>query len=897
MSKRAILNNLVQPHPQALCLSQLLTVQAIQHPEAVAITAPGRVPLTYSRLRTQVDAVVQALNTLGVGRHDRVGLVLPNGPEMAVAFLAVAAGAVSAPLNPAYRAHEFDFYLTDLQAKALVIQSDMDSPARAVAHAHGLPVLELSPCLEAEAGFFTLRGEKQSGPDRGGFAQPDEVALVLHTSGTTSRPKIVPLTHANLCTSAYNIRAALALGEQDRCLNVMPLFHIHGLIAAVLSSLAAGASVVCAPGFYAPRFFTWLEECRPTWYTAVPTMHQAILARAEANRALISRCPLRFIRSSSSALPPQVMTELEQIFDAPVIEAYGMTEACHQMTSNPLPPRQRKSGSVGVAAGPEVAIMDGGGNLLPSGERGEVVIRGANVTPGYENNPTANQRAFTHSWFRTGDVGFLDTEGYLFLTGRLKEIINRGGEKIAPREVDEVLMDHPAIAQIVTFAVPHARLGEEVAAAVVLRENTAATEPELREFAAARLADFKVPRQIVIIDEIPKGPTGKLQRIGLAEKLGLTAFDQSGADTQPPFTAPRTPLEERLAEIWAQVLEIERVGIYDDFFQLGGDSILAAQLLARVRAAMQVELPVLSLFEEAFTVARMAEHIHIAGTRDGAPQWSSLVPIQPEGTKPPLFLVHGGKGQVLFYRDLARYLGPEQPVYGLQTQGLHDGLPFHERIEDMAAHYLGEIRTVQPEGPYLLGGRCFGCFVALEMAQQLRAQGQDVALLALMDPVVPPTLKSFGYRVRYCRHNLHRPMAFLLHILGLSSRWTVRKAKKGLAGVLRWVQARYAVRALERMTEVVVQAAPQEYPGRRETSRARRQYRPQVYPGRVTCLVDGERARLSPYPWPDLVSGGVEWIEVPGHKDSMFQAPQVQEVAEKLRSRIEAIQVGQLSLS
>jgi acyl-CoA synthetase (AMP-forming)/AMP-acid ligase II len=290
----------------------------------------------------------------------------------------------------------------------------------------------------------------------------------------------------------------------------------------VLSSLAAGGSVVCTSGFNALKFFGWLDEARPTWYTAVPTMHQALLGRADRNADAIARARLRFVRSSSASLPPQVMAALETAFGAPVIESYGMTEAAHQMTSNPLPPRPRKPGSVGVAAGPEVAIMSEEGALLPAGEAGEVVIRGPNVTGGYEANPDANAKAFTDGWFRTGDQGVMDEEGYLRITGRLKELINRGGEKVSPLEVDEVLMDHPAVAQVVTFAMPHDKLGEEVAAAVVLRENASLTEPELRDFARTRLADFKVPRRVVILDEIPKGATGKLQRIGLADKLGLT---------------------------------------------------------------------------------------------------------------------------------------------------------------------------------------------------------------------------------------------------------------------------------------------------------------------------------------------------------------------------------------
>jgi acyl-CoA synthetase (AMP-forming)/AMP-acid ligase II len=301
----------------------------------------------------------------------------------------------------------------------------------------------------------------------------------------------------------------------------MPLFHIHGLIAGMLAPLSAGSYITCTPGFNALRFFGWMDASAPTWYTAVPTMHQAILTRAAHNREVIERHRLRFLRSSSASMPTKVISELEAVFQAPLIESYGMTEAAHQMCSNPLPPGQRKPGSVGIAAGPEVAIMGEAGEILPPNVTGEIVIRGANVTSGYENNPKANAEAFVKGWFRTGDQGIMDDAGYFTITGRLKEIINRGGEKFSPREVDEVLMDHPAILQVVTFGIPHDKLGEEVGVVVVLRESLTASELEIREFAATRLADFKVPRKVLFMAELPKGATGKLQRIGLAQKLGL----------------------------------------------------------------------------------------------------------------------------------------------------------------------------------------------------------------------------------------------------------------------------------------------------------------------------------------------------------------------------------------
>ena len=492
------------------------------HPDtANAIGAPGRDWMTYGDLKVLTLNVRQALRAAGIGAQDRVAIVLPNGPEMAAAFVTVAQSTTTAPLNLAYKEDEFAFYLKDLKAKAIIVETGYDGPARSVAKRFDMIVIELT--ATDPAGSFTL-STTATGNAADTLPASDDVALILHTSGTTSRPKIVPLLQSNVAASAVNVRESLALTRDDCCLNVMPLFHIHGLIAAVSGSLAAGASISCAPGFDALKFYSWLEEVNPSWYTAVPTMHQAILARAPRNAAIIENARLRFLRSSSSSLPGPVMTELANTFGAPVVEAYGMTEAAHQMCCNPIEPGRQKPGAVGLPAGPEVRIAHEVENRLINGV-GEISISGSNVTPGYEANPEANEKNFFEAegkrWFRTGDQGEFDEDGFLSLTGRLKEIINRGGEKISPLEVDGILSDHPAVGQCVTFAVPHAKLGEDVSAAVVLKEGQSATDREIRDFASQRLATFKVPRKILILEEIPKGATGKLQRIGLAEKLGL----------------------------------------------------------------------------------------------------------------------------------------------------------------------------------------------------------------------------------------------------------------------------------------------------------------------------------------------------------------------------------------
>ena len=488
--------------------------------------------LSHDELRATLAGLRDQMRSLGVGVGDRIAIVLPNGPAAAAAFLAAAVTGCAAPLNPRYRSEELRFYLEDLGASVLITG---ESGGEAAREAAGPDVLSLRLRGSLD-GFELVPDDRHSGEGRnamfGGNSGagasgrsaapgPDDVALVLHTSGTTSRPKIVPLCQRNLACSAAGIAGSLHLTAADRSLNVMPLFHIHGLLAGLLAPLSVGASVACTGGFDAFRFFSQLRTLWPSYYTAVPTMHQMVLARSARHAGEARSAGLRFVRSSSASLPAPVLDDLRELFGVPVIEAYGMTEATHQMCANPLPPGAAKIRSVGLPTGIELVILDEAGRPQPPGSRGEVSIQGPTVIDGYENNPAADEAAFADGWFRTGDEGYLDEDGYLFLTGRLKEQINRGGEKVSPLEVDEVLLRHEAVAQAVTFAMPHDKLGEEVAAAVVLADSATATESELRDHVSRSLAAFKVPRRVVFCDELPKGPTGKLQRIGLAQRLDL----------------------------------------------------------------------------------------------------------------------------------------------------------------------------------------------------------------------------------------------------------------------------------------------------------------------------------------------------------------------------------------
>ncbi len=859
-------------------IRDLVHGQAVRCAAAPAILAPGYGLLTYRDLDSAVSRVGAALARLGLTKSSRVALVCSNTPEAAAAFLGLAAHVGCAPLNPAYQAGEFEFFLADLDPQAVVVQAGLSSPVRPVAAALGIPVLELERRATGLAGDVELlqaEAEEETTSPAAQFPDRADVALLLHTSGTTSRPKLVPLTQENLVASARHIADSLALTPADRCLNVMPLFHIHGLEAAVLASLTAGGSVVCCPGFVAPRFFEWIEEFQPSWYTAVPTLHQLALARAKSGNGLPHPTSLRFIRSCSSPLAPSLMAELESVFKVPVIEAYGMTEAAHQMTSNPLPPGKRKPGSVGVAAGPEVSIMDDAGNLLPPKAAGEVVIRGSNVTAGYSANPEANAAAFTGGWFRTGDEGWIDAEGYLFLKSRKKEIINRGGEKIAPREIDEVLLSHPGVAQAVAFPAPHSLLGETAVAAVVLNPGNRVTETDLREFVGKRLTAFKVPEKILFLDEIPKGPTGKIQRIGMSARLGVEEIRPAAA-ARPQFVEPRSKAEKRIAALFDETLAVGQVGLHDSFFDLGGDSLLAASLLTRIgasegRGISFVEFALAPTVSGVCTLlaAPPEQSSGIAESRPG----EFRVVVREDPSKPALFCVPGSSGNLAAFFHLARSLGPDQPLTAFR---LPPGDAGNYRLEELAARYVAEVLAVQPEGPYHFAGVCTGGFVVYEMARQLSAQGKEIGVLALLDCYNLAwadgigVLARSGYRLDLLRRRF------------LHQQRNLRQA--GLTGAAQYLGSKFVALFKTRRQRV------RRPPIRRAVTR----YVPPVWPGGLV-LFRVEEPHVDGYDYPEMgwrgfVQGGIVIHDLPGDHLVMLAEPVVGLVAQRL---LAAMSVGQ----
>ncbi|WP_225705217.1 non-ribosomal peptide synthetase [Bradyrhizobium cenepequi] len=610
------------------CIADILDFYSRTASARTAVLAPGRGAATYADLATRTDNTVRQLRGLGIAQGDRVAVVLPRGVDNALTLIAVATAAVCIPVNPDLTGDELQRYFSELKLAAIVTSAEASKASRAAAHALGIPVIDLSPRLSQGLGAFDLAGSAAGPAVVGGAARGDDDAFILLTSGTASRPKMVPLTHASVCLSAYNAGAVLALGPQDRLLNVLPLFHAHGLISGLLTALAAGSSVICTAAFDPASFFTCLKKLEPTWYTAVPTIHRAVLSASEHDTRMTRASSLRVIRSASASLAPAILQGLEARFGVPVIETYGMTEGASQIAANPR--HRRKPGSVGLPAGPEIAIMDQEGRRLPAGERGEIMLRGPTISSGYYNDPEATRSAFRDGWFRTGDLGYLDADGYLFIVGRIKDVINRGGQKISPLEVEEALLSHPDVLEAGAFGIPHQKLGETVAAAIVLRPQSGATAHQLRQFARQRLAAYKVPSLIRMVQALPKGASGKLKRSSLAELVSAGPVSEDNEHRR----SPRSELERQLAEIWARLLEVGEVGIDQDVFALGADSLAVTQMLSRLREQFGADLSFKDIFD-APTVAELAGRLQsrAAGRDVVMPGWRKTA---MEGSRAPL---------------------------------------------------------------------------------------------------------------------------------------------------------------------------------------------------------------------------------------------------------------------
>ncbi|MBZ5611122.1 MAG: AMP-binding protein [Acidobacteriia bacterium] len=838
-------------------LDQMVAAQASRFPHRTAILSPGRDPLSFGRLDEQIRATRSQLWELGIGRGDVVASALSNGPEAGSVLLGASSAATFAPLNPNLVRSEYESLFGELAPKILLAQPGQGQTARRAAMVAKVPIVEVIP--QAEAGAYILVGPKGSDHhgSRGQPAEPGDRAYILSTSGSTGRPKLAPTTHRAMCTSINIVREVLALTPDDRCLNFSPLFHALGLVSGILLPLCTGGSTVFTRGFRVDEFFEWLDQFRPTWFSAVPTVLQEILEHAPQHADVLQRCPIRFVRSGGAALAPSVAEQIEAGLRAPMMQTYGLSEAPYVSMENVRGPRRR--GASGRPTCGEVAIVDAGGRALPPGEPGEIVVRGPTVFEGYYGNPQATQAAFRGGWFHTADIGHLDADGFLFITGRANEFINRGGEKIAPLEVDQVLFAHPAVAKAVTFSVPHDKLGEDVAAAVVLREGASVSEPQLLEFASEHLAAHKLPRRILFLDRLPVGPTGKVLR----SKMRAHVASLTGSVDHPPsaYVKPRDDRERRIAGILARVLRLDRVGIHDNFFQLGGDSLAATEAALLLEEDFGLTSLSPGMFHWAPTVAQLAG-ILADPARLERPY--DVIPLQTEGHGVPLFLIEpGDEGP-----RIARHLGQEHPFYGIPIPASAD--PSRPRsIEQMASECIAALRRFQPEGPYALTGWCAHGAIALEMAQQLEQHGAQVSFVTMLDVrnfFLPPLSAPHLAWVKFWRRFRRALFAARHWPGGTWGRMRSRIAREPAGPVL-------------------------------ETTLALRRYRPRPWRGRMVhiwCTVWARGRYFQPsFGWNHLAPEGFVFHEVAGDHLTFIQEPSVAEVARILADELDRAQPSQ----
>ncbi len=567
----------------AATMRDLLALRSAGGGASPAILAPGLPAISYAELAIGIERVGDALAALGFGRGHRIATALPDSRDAGLAMLGAMTWATCAPLNPGLEPDASATLFAQLRIDALIVAEGDTSSVGAAALAAGLPIIRVSAAATGGADLVALRAESPRAPVAPVPPLPEDVALVMHTSGTTTRPKVVPSTHRALCVPGR--RPTLA--ADDRFLCISPLHTSSGIGNGLTRPLRAGASTVLCPGFDAELFFSWLDTFRPTYFSASPTVHAAIMDAVLSRRHALPGS-LRFVRSSSNGMAASLQEKLESVLGVPVIQGYGSTEA-GLIAEDAPPPGQRRAGSVGKAAGTEILIVDEHDAAMPAGSVGEILVRGPAVMLGYENDPEANRRAFHEGWFRTGDLGHLDPDGYLYITGRVKEMINRGGLKVAPAEVDAAFLRHPAVQDAATVGIPHPSLGEDVAIAVILRPGATISATALRAWALAELAPFKVPTSVAFVREFPRNALGKVRRAALAQSLEGTL--------RPAFVPPRNADEIFVAGIFSALLEQSAVGALDNFFELGGDSLRAAQVLARVAAATGIELTPAVLFE------------------------------------------------------------------------------------------------------------------------------------------------------------------------------------------------------------------------------------------------------------------------------------------------------------
>jgi len=733
-------------------IGEAIRAHAEARPGRPAVVTSQFAPLSYAELQQQIDEIGACLHQAGFDRHSRIAIGIANSAAAALAIVAVAAAAAAVPLDPKLTFTEVERCLRILRPDAVIVLRGADSAARKVAEHLRLPIIEASIAHNGGLGLLlTVPTVGAAAP--GDDPDPGAPAFILHTSGTTADPNLVPFSHRNMLAVVERVKFWFRLTPQDRCLSVSPLYYSHGITTTAMTPLLTGGSIAIPVNTSKVDLSEWFGMLEPTWYSAGPTLHLSVLEKAKARSDARTMHALRFISSAGAALPRGVREDTENALGVPVLEHYGSSETAH-ISANMLPPGPSKPGTCGRPWPDTVIIVDADGRRLPPGQEGEILVSGPTVMSGYLNVPELNRSAFVDGWYRTGDIGRLDAEGFLSLRGRMRELINRGSEKIAPVEIDHALMRHPQVTEAAAYAVPHPRLGEDVAAAVVLQKGANVTADELRELLAAHLAAFKIPRRIDIVDQLPKGVTGKVQR------KRLSALSKAG-----PEQASATDWQAKLLQLWRKLLKSENVSIDDDFFEKGGDSLLAMDLHMEIERLTGQELPESTLLE-ASTVRQLAKRL--ARTSSGRP--GPVQSVASSGQSSLVFFYDGHSTSGALVGNLQGGLEPEQPILAIACQGL-DGKTMPRSVEEVAAAQLPAILEVQPRGPYRLGGYRNGALVALEAARLSVTAGHEVAVVVLVDP---PTIVA------------RRPAQLLRSLLGRMSR---KQDRQGADGTARYVPA------------------------------------------------------------------------------------------------------------
>ena len=876
-----------------------------QNPDHPAIESPGQQPLTYRDLRKQVLLVIKTLNSLGFGRNDRIAIILPGGPETAVLGIAIMAGFTHTPLNPQYKDLEFQEMFSRLKVKAIIVQKNHTTAATAVALLRNIPVIEITPSPD-KAGIFEMdKGIPEENEDAV-FARPEDTVIVMQTSGTTSVPKIVPLSQKQFCKAAYHYFSRLNLSDKDISLHIVAHYHILGITHTLLAPLLGGGTVVCTRDYISADFLSLLKNFRPTFYCAAPAHHKGILNELKKVPAgELKHHSLQYIRSTSSPLPAHARKELETLLDVPVIESYAMTES--PVISINMP---QKEGSAGIPLVESLIIMDESGTILGPFKNGEVAIRGDVVFSGYED-VEENASAFTNGYFRTGDIGYIDDEGYLFLTGRKKELINKGGEKFSPQEIDAVLVSYPGVREVMAFRIDDPVLGEDVAAMVVRADETV-SEHDLRRYLLDRVIQFKVPRRIYFVDEIPKGPTGKLLRYVGTERYNAGKFQdvQTPEVTSDSISPQVSPFEEKLMHIWNAILDVESLSPDDDFFRCGGNSLTAIELLIKIQRAFHVTFPP----DMIYLYPTIRQQAHLVTQKDGkiSRYHPLIIPIHGNGTLPPLFCFHPLGGWIEEYQYISLFFDQNRPVFGIRSRGLEPAEKPALTIEEAVREYIDAIKTVQKEGPYHLLGFSAGAIYAFELACQLQNRGESVTFLGIIDMSLPAPLKRLydmtrgegpnklitaGYSFySFLNNRLQKNPDSLLYLLFVKGVRVFSQGLLFLKGSHNFPASGSDVGFITDTQRGWISTLPEEHKMLVITQiRAISMYKPRIFSGDITLFSTGPDSEFYPGDqargWNSCITGKTILIDIPGDHRTLYREPLGQVTAKKIEESLKRADV------